>query len=311
MGNLLMVLTAAIWGFTFVAQKTGMDHLGPFMFNAVRFFIGATCLVILLRWFKTQSLSRKGILWGVAMGTVLFFGAMLQQIGLIETTAGKSAFITVIYILLVPVFLSFAGNKLPIQIWPAAFLVLYGLYLINITEGDLNGINNGDYWVLASAIFWASHILVIEKAVKHHDPLRLSIVQFYVCSFLAMLGVFIFEPVGLNDIWEGVQGAWLELAYAGMAATAIAYTLQVVAQKSVPSHHAALVLSLEAVFGVIGGVWLLSEELTVRMLLGFTLMFMGIILAQWRFGKSQLLKKGGGAITLIQQEISRLLKSGL
>ncbi len=297
MGNLLMVFTAAIWGFTFVAQKTGMDHLGPFMFNAVRFFIGATCLVFLLRWFKSQKLTRKGIFWGIAMGVVLFIGAMLQQIGLIETTAGKSAFITVIYILLVPVFLSFLGNKLPLQIWPAAFLVLYGLYLINITEGDLNGISNGDYWVLASAIFWASHILIIEKAVKYHDPLRLSIVQFYICSFLALLGVFIFEPVGLNVVWEGVQGAWLELAYAGVAATAIAYTLQVVAQKSVPSHHAALVLSLEAVFGVIGGVWLLGEDLTVRMLLGFSLMFAGIILAQWRFKKTpQLSKKGGGAI---------------
>jgi drug/metabolite transporter (DMT)-like permease len=297
MGNLLMVFTAAIWGFTFVAQKTGMDHLGPFMFNAVRFFIGATCLVFLLRWFKSQKLTRKGIFWGIAMGVVLFIGAMLQQIGLIETTAGKSAFITVIYILLVPVFLSFLGNKLPLQIWPAAFLVLYGLYLINITEGDLNGISNGDYWVLASAIFWASHILIIEKAVKYHDPLRLSIVQFYICSFLALLGVFIFEPVGLNVVWEGVQGAWLELAYAGVAATAIAYTLQVVAQKSVPSHHAALVLSLEAVFGVIGGVWLLGEDLTVRMLLGFSLMFAGIILAQWSFKKTpQLSKKGGGAI---------------
>lgn len=296
-GNLLMVLTAAIWGFTFVAQKTGMDHLGPFMFNAVRFFIGATCLVLLLRWFKGQRLSRKGIFWGIVMGVALFCGAMLQQIGLIETTAGKSAFITVIYILLVPVFLSFAGTKLSIQIWPAAVLVLYGLYLISIKEGDLNGINNGDYWVLASALFWASHILIIEKAVKQHDPLRLSIVQFYICSFLALLGSFIFELVALNDIWEGMKGAWLELAYAGIAATAIAYTLQVVAQKTVPSHHAALVLSLEAVFGVIGGVWLLGEDLTIRMLLGFGLMFAGIILAQWRFKpSSQLSKKGGGAL---------------
>ena len=287
-GNFLMVLTAAIWGFTFVAQKTGMDHLGPFMFNAVRFFIGATCLVLLLRWFRGQRLNRKGLLWGVAMGVVLVIGAMLQQIGLIETTAGKSAFITVIYILLVPVFLSFAGKKLPFQIWPAAIIVLFGLYLISIKEGDLSGINKGDYWVLASAIFWAMHILVIEKAVKHHDPLRLSIVQFYTCSFLALLGAFIFEPVVLVDIWVGVKGAWLEVAYAGMAATAIAYTLQVVAQKSVPSHHAALVLSLEAVFGVIGGVWLLGEDLTVRMLLGFSLMFAGIILAQWRFKKRRI-----------------------
>jgi len=284
-GNFIMVLTAAIWGFTFVAQKTGMDHLGPFMFNAVRFFIGATCLLLILRWFKGQQLDRKGLLWGVAMGVVLFIAAMLQQIGIIDTTAGKSAFITVIYILFVPVFLSFAGKKLPFQIWPAAFLVLFGLYLINIKKGDLSGINNGDYWVLVSAVFWAAHILVIEKAVRNHDPLRLSVVQFYTCSLLALIGAFVFEPVVLDDVWKGVQGAWLELAYAGVAATAIAYTLQVFAQKSVPSHQAALVLSLEAVFGVIGGVWLLGEELTFRMLVGFSLMFIGIILAQWRFRK--------------------------
>ncbi len=287
-GNLLMVITAALWGFAFVAQKTGMDYLGPFMFSAIRFAFGASCLVFLLRWFGGPKLGRKGIILAVLMGVVLTFGAMLQQIGIVETTAGKSAFITAIYILLVPVFLSFTGKKLSFQIWPAAGLTLFGLYLLSIKEGEISGINQGDFWVLASAIFWAMHILLIEKAVRRYDPLRLSIVQFYTCALLSLLGSILFEPMELATIWTGVKGGLLELAYASIASVAIAYTLQVFAQRSVPSHQAALVLSLEAVFGVIGGVWILGEELTLRMLLGFSLMFAGIVLAQWRFKKTPL-----------------------
>ena len=287
-GNLLMVITAALWGFAFVAQKTGMDYLGPFMFSAIRFAFGASCLVFLLRWFGGPKLGRKGVILAVLMGVVLTFGAMLQQIGIVETTAGKSAFITAIYILLVPVFLSFTGKKLSFQIWPAAGLTLFGLYLLSIKEGEISGINQGDFWVLASAIFWAMHILLIEKAVRRYDPLRLSIVQFYTCALLSLLGSILFEPMELATIWTGVKGGLLELAYASIASVAIAYTLQVFAQRSVPSHQAALVLSLEAVFGVIGGVWILGEELTLRMLLGFSLMFAGIVLAQWRFKKTPL-----------------------
>lgn len=288
-GNLLMLITACLWGFAFVAQKTGMEHLGPFMFSAIRFAVGASALVVLLLWFGKTKLNRDGLIAGMSMGVVLTFGAILQQIGIIETTAGKGGFITAIYILLVPIFLSFLGKRLSFQIWPAAFFVLFGLYLLSIKEGELSSINNGDYWVLSSALFWAAHILLIEKAVKHHDPLRLSIVQFYTCATLSLIGAFVFEPVVWKDVVTGAKGAFVELAYASIASTTIAYTLQVFAQRSVPSHHAALILSLEAVFAVIGGVWLLGEELTARMLLGFALMFAGIILAQWKF-KAQIYK---------------------
>ncbi len=282
-GNLLMIITAALWGFAFVAQKTGMDYLDPFMFSAIRFAVGASCLLILVRWFGYKKLTRQGMISGIVMGVVLTFGAMLQQIGIVETTAGKSGFITAIYILLVPIFLSFTGRRLALQIWPAALLVMFGLYLLSIQKGDFSSINQGDIWVLASSIFWAAHILLIEKAVRKHDPLRLSIVQFFTCSLLSLLGALLFEDVVLQDIVTGVSSGWLEVAYASIASVAIAYTLQVFAQRSVPSHHAALVLSLEAVFAVIGGVWLLGEDLTLRMILGFILMFIGIILAQWKF----------------------------
>ncbi len=286
-GIALMLITAALWGFAFVAQKTGMDYFGPFMFSAIRFAIGASCLVLLLRWFGGDKLNKNGLMMGVSMGVVLTFGAMLQQIGIVETSAGKSGFITAIYILLVPIILSFSGKRLSLQIWPAAFLVLFGLYLLSIKKGDFSTINTGDYWVLASALFWAIHIILIEKAVKYHDPLRLSIVQFYVCALLSLLGAFNFEGIVLTDILAGLQNGYIEIAYASIASVAIAYTLQVFAQRSIPSHQAALILSLEAVFAVIGGIWLLGEELTTRMLWGFALMFVGIVLAQWRFKASK------------------------
>ncbi|GAA0414271.1 DMT family transporter [Cocleimonas flava] len=279
-GNFLMIITAALWGFAFVAQKTGMDHLSPYMFSAIRFVLGATCLVFLLRWFGGARLDRRGYIMGIAMGVVLTFGALMQQVGIVETTAGKGGFLTAIYILLVPIFLSFSGHKLALQIWPAAILAIAGLYLLSIKGGEFNSINVGDYWVLASAIFWAVHIILIEKAVKYYDPLRLSIVQFYTCGVLSLFAVFLFDETVWSEVLVGVKGGWLELLYGGVASVAVAYTLQVFAQRSVPSHHAALILSLEAVFAVIGGVWLLDEELTMRMVMGFGLIFSGIILAQ-------------------------------
>lgn len=276
-----MLIAAALWGFAFVAQKTGMDHLGPFAFSAIRFALGATCLAFLIKWFGHRRLSREGFYLGLAMGVVLTFGAMLQQIGIVETTAGKSGFITAIYILLVPIFLSLGGRKLPLRIWPAVLLAFTGLYFLSIKQRtELSSINSGDYWVLASTVFWAIHIILIEKAVKKHDPLRLSIVQFYTCAFLCFVGIFVFEPVSLAELKTGVNDSLLEIAYASVASVGIAYTLQVFAQRSVPSQNAALILSLEAVFAVIGGVWLLNEEMTLRMLLGFGLMFAGILLAQ-------------------------------
>ena len=289
-GNLLMVVAAALWGFTFVAQKTGMDHLEPLMFSAIRFGIGASCLLLLIPILGKKKLNREGLFAGLTMGVLITLGITLQQIGIVETTAGKSGFITAIYILVVPIFLSIGGEKLSLQIWPAVVLALIGLYFLTIKDTPIatmfSSINKGDYWVLASSVFWALHIIYVGKAARNHDPLRLSIVQFYTCAVLSFLAALIFEPVVFTDIAEGVKGAWLEIAYASIASVAIAFTLQVFAQQSVPPHYAAMILSLEAVFAVIGGVLLIGEILTTRMVFGFTLIFAGIILAQYDFKKS-------------------------
>jgi drug/metabolite transporter (DMT)-like permease len=285
-GNFLMVTAAALWGFTFVAQKTGMDYLQPLMFSAIRFAIGATCLLLLLGWLGDKKLNREGFIAGIVMGVLITLGISLQQIGIVETTAGKSGFVTAIYILLVPIFLSVMGRKLPLQIWPAVLMALLGLYFLTIKDGEMGSINKGDYWVLASSVFWALHIIYVGRSAKNHDPLRLSIVQFYTCAVLSFLAAMIYEPVVWVDVSNGIKGGWLELAYSSIASVAIAFTLQVFAQRFVPPHHAAMILSLEAVFAVIGGVWLIGEILTMRMVFGFVLIFTGIILAQYDFKKA-------------------------
>lgn len=289
-GNILMIIAAALWGFTFVAQKTGMYYLTPLVFSALRFVIGASLLLFLIPFLGKQKLNKEGLIAGVIMGVILTLGISLQQIGIVETTAGNSGFLTAIYILLVPIFLSIGGARLSLQIWPAVILALIGLYFLTIKETSLtamfSSINKGDYWVLASSIFWALHIIYVGKSVQNHDPLRLSIVQFYICAILSFVAALIFEPVVLTDIAEGMRGAWLEIAYGSIASVAGAYTIQVFAQQSVPPHYAAMILSLEAVFAVIGGVLLIGEILTARMVFGFALIFIGIILAQYDFKKA-------------------------
>jgi len=238
----------------------------------------------------TQKLDKEGLKAGVIMGVLITFGISLQQIGIVETTAGNSGFLTAIYILLVPIFLSLKGEKLPLQIWPAALLALMGLYFLTIKNTSLalmfSSINTGDYWTLGCSVFWALHIIYVGKAARQHDPLRLSIVQFYTCAVLSFIAALVFEPVIYNDVLAGIKGAWVELAYASIASVAIAFTLQVFAQQSVPSHYAAMILSLEAVFAVIGGVFIIGEVLTTRMVFGFVLIFTGIILAQYNFKKT-------------------------
>ena len=276
-GYIMMLLTAIIWGFAFVAQKSSMEVMGPFTFNAARFLLGASCLLAMLPLFKSRqgALGMPGWLSASVMGVFLFLGSITQQIGLVSTTAGKAAFITGLYIVLVPLILSLFGQKLSRFVWAAVALGLSGLYLLSMQGASMIPAT-GDLWVLASAVFFALHIVVIGRASLQHDALRLSIVQFYVCALLSLVGMFVWETPTLQSISEGS----VEILYAGVMSVGIAYTLQVFAQIRVPPHAAALVLSLETVFGAIGGVWLLGEEMTMRMLIGAGLMMAAILVAQ-------------------------------
>jgi drug/metabolite transporter (DMT)-like permease len=205
---------------------------------------------------------------------VLFTAAGLQQVGLMGTTAGKAAFLTGFYILLVPVFGMFLKRHPTPGVWWGASLGLVGLYFLSITATFTMGF--GDALQLLGAVFWACHILVIDRFVPRLDPLKLSVVQFAVCSLLSFSLAVPFETF----TWSGLQAGLVPLLYAGFGSVGIAYTLQVVGQRGIAPGPAALILSLETVFAALGGGLLLGETLGPRELLGCGLMLAGMVLAQ-------------------------------
>jgi len=264
----------------FVAQRVSLDHLGAFTFNGLRFALGALSLVPLTFLFKPSHLTAGQTGWkpvlvpGLIAGAVLFTAAGLQQVGLTWTTAGKAAFLTGFYILLVPVFGMFLQRRPHAGVWWGAALGLVGLYFLSITDAFTMGF--GDGLQLLGAVFWAVHILVIDRFVPRMDPLKLSVVQFAVCSLLSFTVAVPFETF----TWTGLQGGLVPLLYAGLGSVGIAYTLQVVGQRGVAPGPAALILSLETVFAALGGGLLLGETLGPRELLGCGLMLGGMVLAQ-------------------------------
>jgi drug/metabolite transporter (DMT)-like permease len=281
--ELLLLLTAVIWGFAFVAQRLGMDHVGPFTFNAIRFALGSLSLLPVL-WISTnrkkneeptEPAFNKSTLWaGLAAGVALFTASSFQQIGIVYTTAGKAGFITGLYIIFVPIFGVFSGNKTGMKVWAGAILATIGLYYLSVS--DTFQLSPGDMPVLVSAIFFAIHILVIGRFSKSIHPLHLSIIQFAVCSILSLGVAVISEPI----ITANILKAGIPILYGGLFSVGIAYTLQVFGQKHTPPAIASIILSFEAVFAAIGGWLILDEFLTVRNILGCILMLSGMILAQ-------------------------------
>lgn len=278
--DLMLLITAAIWGTAFVAQRVGMDYVGPFTFTAARFFLGALSLLPLLLILKPTIAKPEGKvrlnLWqgGLIAGTFLFAGATLQQVGLQYTTAGNAGFITGLYIILVPVIALLWGQRTGRNTWVGGVLAVVGLYLLSITD-DFT-LAYGDLLQLIGALFWAGHVLVIGWLSPQMDALRLSIVQFFTCGLVSLgVALFIEEPTFAN-----IGMAWQPIAYAGLLSVGVAYTLQVFAQKTAPASHAAIILSLEAVFAVIGGYFLLGERLDTQGIIGCSLMLAGMLISQ-------------------------------
>ena len=276
--NLLLLVTAAIWGLAFVAQRVGMDYIGPFTFNAVRFLLGSISLIPVIRIFYTDKNDRKidrtVLKYGIIAGSVLFAGSSLQQIGLIYTTAAKAGFITSLYIILVPIISIFIGQKTSKNIWIGAVIAVIGLYLLSVKE-DLS-IGFGDLLQLIGAFFWATHIILIGEFSSKVNPLRLSQIQFATCSLFAFISALIFENIEVTSIIK----AYAPILYGGLLSVGVAYTLQVVAQKNAKAGPAAIAMSMEAVFAVIGGVLFLNESLDIRGYIGCGLMLIGMIVSQ-------------------------------
>ena len=290
--NLLLLLTAAIWGLAFVAQRVGMEHVGPFAFNGVRFMLGSLSLLPLLFYFRLDSQNvaprlKRPLLPGLLAGLVLFTAASLQQIGIITTTAGKAAFITSLYIVLVPLVGIFLRHRIGRWTWLGCVLAVVGLYLLCI-KGALS-IQSGDLLVLIGALFWTLHILIIGYYSVRVDVLKLACIQCLTCSLLSMAVALIFEPIVLSSL----RAAAVPILYGGICSVGIAYTLQVVGQKYAPPAHAAIILSLEAVFAVIGGFLLLGEHMDTREITGCLLMLSGMLVSQLQgLSRSKEVKAG-------------------
>ena len=280
--DLIMLITAAIWGFAFVAQREGMETMGPFLFNGSRFFIGVAVLSPLV-WYlsknkktsnKEEVSTKKLLLAGTVAGLFLFAACSFQQVGLQYTTAGKSGFITGLYIFFVPLIGLFFGQKTGSGTWIGASVALIGLYLLSIKD-DFS-FAEGDLFQLICAVFFAAHVLVIGYLAKRMDPLKLSLIQYVVSAVLSFIIAMAIEDIR----WDMIVDTAIPLLYAGGMSIGVGYTLQVVAQQHAKSSHAAIILGLEGAFAVLGGWLLLDEHLSTRGLIGCVLMLTGMLLSQ-------------------------------
>lgn len=290
-----LVLTAFIWGVAFVAQSSGGEAVGPFSFNCIRSLIGALALLpVILLLDKMGMTSRKPVTkqekkvllrGGVTCGTVLFAASSMQQLGLYYgTSAGKAGFLTACYILIVPIIGIFLGKKCGWNIWCGVCMALVGLYLLCMTEKL--AIQFSDGLVLICALLFSVHILVIDYFAPQVDGVRMSCIQFFICGVWGLIPVFVVEMKhSLAGILEWLLAfasadAWIAILYAGVMSCGVAYTLQIIGQEGLNPTIASMLMSLESVFSVIAGAWLLQEVMQKRELAGCALIFSAIIFAQ-------------------------------
>lgn len=283
-GALLLLLTAMIWGAAFVAQSEGLKTVPPFTFQAARQFLGFLVLlpVVFLKGRRNppQSINerrksrKKLILAGIVCGVFLFSATILQQFGLLQTTPGRSGFITALYILIVPLFGLFAGRRVSLRIWCSVAISIVGMYFLCFSGGVSFGI--GELLTLACSFCFAGHILMIARVSGDVDGVQLSCVQFLVSSLLSAVCMLLFESPSL----PALLACWLPIGYAGIASCGIAYTLQIIAQKDVSPTLAAILMSTESVFAALFAWLVVGKGMSPAELFGSALMFSAIILAQ-------------------------------
>lgn len=282
-GNIMLLITAMIWGSAFVAQSMGMDYVEPFTYNTVRSFVGALVLIPVIPVFRAMRKKRgekpyntkATLLGGVCCGLALFAASSLQQIGISMTTAGKAGFITALYIILVPILGFFLKKKTPKKIWLCAAVAIVGFYLLCI-KSDFT-LSKGDFYVLLCAVVFSVHILVIDYFIgKNTDGVMMSCVQFFVVGILSIPAMFIFETPTLENIFE----ARYAILYAGVLSSGVAYTLQIIGQRYTSSTVATLIMSLESVFAALSGWLVLHEQMSLKEFIGCVLVFAAVIFAQ-------------------------------
>ncbi|HIW23224.1 MAG TPA: DMT family transporter [Candidatus Acutalibacter stercoravium] len=285
-GGAMLMLTALIWGTAFVAQSVGMDYLGPCAFTATRNFIGCVALLPVIALASrlrsgaqpeeaAPAPGKKALFgWGAACGLLLGGATLLQQAGMQTASAGKAGFLTALYIVIVPVLGIFLGRRPGLKVWMGVVLALVGAYLLSVKGGA--GIASGDLLVIASAVVFSLHILVIDSVPAGVDGVRLSCVQFLVAGVFALVLALFLE----SFTWRDILSAWVPLLYTGVVSSGVGYTLQILGQRTVNPTVASLILSLESVFAALAGWAILGQALSLRELFGCALVFVAVILAQ-------------------------------
>ena len=287
-GIALLALTAFIWGTSFVAQSIGMRSIGPFTYSAVRSLLAVAVLLPFSLFAlarakrdpvnagKATAAVKKSWKCGVFTGLAVFAGTNLQQFAFLYTTAGKIAFITALYMVLVPLFGVLLGRRVRFMLWVSVAIALAGLWLLSVTDG-FGRLNLGDLLTLAAAAAYAVHILLIDRFAADAEPVTLSAVQFLVAFALSSVGMLLFESPDLSAIRAA---AW-PLLYSGVLSSGLAYTLQIFGQKYTDPTVASLIMCGESIFGVISAAVILKEIPTVRETAGILLMLFAVVLAQF------------------------------
>ncbi len=285
-GSVELLLAALIWGLAFAAQRTGMKYLSPEIFTSLRSFTGAVVLIpliLILDHLKHSPLlpenaaERKTLIsGGIWCGTVLAFASTTQQYGLIYASASKGGFITSLYIIFVPLAGMFFGHKVNRLHWAAVILALGGSYLL-CAPGESGAIGSGDLWLLACAILFACHIMVIGHYATGVDCIKMSCIQFITAGVITGCAAAIKQDeISLTLL----KNSAIPLLYCGICSSGIAFTLQTVSQKHISGATASILMSMESVFSILGGYIFLKEKLSMLELTGCAVIFAAVIIAQ-------------------------------
>ena len=280
--SLILLGCSVIWGSAFVAQSAAMDYgMAPFAFTAVRMLVGALCLMpfIFLRRKAAIPAAKAGkirlVRSGVLVGLTVAVASWLQQLGLQYTTAGKGAFLTALYILLVPIVgAAFFHRKTGLWTWLCLLIGGTGLYFLSVTEAFT--LEKGDALVILCALVFTLQILLVDKYAPDFDALTLCCIEFLTAGLLSFLPMALFEGFGFENMGAAI---WCIL-YCGIFSCGIAYWLQIVGQRHLPPALASLIMSFESMFGALFGALLLHERMTSRELLGCGIIFVALVLSQ-------------------------------
>ena len=283
-GLFFCITAAVIWGFAFVAQTTGSDHITPFYFNGTRFLLGAVALLpVALIFERTErdnpAKLKKTVICGSVTGVLLFLASYFQQLGIdITRSPGKAGFITGLYMVIVPIIGVFMKKRTPLRCWIGALLGAVGLFLI-CTNGGRIVFTLGDLVLIAAAVVFAFHIISIDSFGDHVYSLRFTVVQFVSCAVINLVCAFIFEEPSLIQI----KDAAIPILYCGILSSGVGYTFQVLGQKRSDPTSASIIFSTESVFSAIGGALILREVMHTEAYIGCALIFAGIIISQVQF----------------------------